>query len=181
MIELLSVSHSVLRDQGFATRVISVGQLSGLAFEDDTVLGFVYAFDGPVEMLEHWQDVEKSFLQSNATRFRAANEKAWNIYSVFLTSENADVENKRRIRWIEEDLRFTRKLTGCGLTTRHELLNVLLPLVSLQQKPFLQGDAFRTRLQRRLQTVAGRAADALLNNAVTPQEAARLLRDIRES
>ena len=61
MIELLSVSHSVLRDQGFATRVISVGQLSGLAFEDDTVLGFVYAFDGPVEMLEHWQDVEKEF------------------------------------------------------------------------------------------------------------------------
>ena len=57
-----------------------------------------------------------------------------------------------------------------------------LPLLGLQrQKPFLQGDAFRTRLQRRLQTVAGRATDALLNNAVTPQEAARLLRDTRES
>lgn len=69
MIELLSVSHSVLRDQGFATRVISVGQLSGLAFEDDTVLGFVYAFDGPVEMLERWQDVEKSFFNPTPPGF----------------------------------------------------------------------------------------------------------------
>lgn len=181
MIDLLSVSHSVLRDQGFATRVISVGQFSGLAFEDDTVLGFVNAFDGPLELLDQWQDVEKSFLQSNSTRFRAASEKAWNIYSVFLSSVDADVESKRKIRWIEEDLRFTRKLTGCGVTTRHELINVLLPLLGLQQKPFLQSDAFRTRLQRRLQTVAGRATDALLNEAVSPYEAARLLRDTRES
>jgi hypothetical protein len=61
------------------------------------------------------------------------------------------------------------------------LVNVLLPLLSLQQTPFLQGDAFRTRLQRRLQNVAGRSTDALLNGAVTPHEAARLLRDTRES
>lgn len=181
MIDLLSVSHSILRDQGFSTRVIAIGRASALAFEDDSVLGFVHVFEHSVEIVEQWQGVEKQFLQSNSAQFRKANEKAWNIYSVFLSADDADSEEKRKIRWVEEDLRFTRKLTACGIQSRHDLLTALLPLLGLQKKPFLQGDAFRTRLHRRLQTIAGASTDAIINESVPPIEAARLLRDSREN
>lgn len=180
MIDLLSVSHSILRDQGFSTRVISIGKASGLAFEDDSVLGFVYVFEGAIQIIDQWQEVERQFLQSNSTRFRAATEKAWNIYSVFLSADDTDTEGRRKIRWVEEDLRFTRKLTACGIQNRQDLVTALLPLLGLQKKPFLQGDAFRTRLQRRLQAIAGPATDAVINEAVSTHEAARLLRDSRE-
>ncbi len=178
MIDLLSVAHTLLREQDFATRVIGLGKASALLFEDDALLGFVYVFESAIEMTEGWKTVERAFLDTYSSRFRKAGDKAWNVYSIFICASDSSETDRRRVRWIEEDLRLTRKLTGCGVSTRQELINVVLPLLALQQKPFLQSDDFEKRLRRRLQLFAPNAADTLLDEKVGTQEVARLLRDI---
>jgi hypothetical protein len=179
MIDLLSVSHTLLRDQAYRTRVIAIGRSSALAFEDESVLGFVYAFSTPEDLLKDWRSVERSFLDINAPRFRRSGEKAWNVYSVFLCTESVDAEHRREVHWIEEDLTYTRKLAGVGLGIRQDVVDVLLPLLGMQQRPFLQTDSFESRLRRRVRAFAGDATESLLRENAAPEDIARLLRDLK--
>ena len=178
MIDILSATHTVLREQQFATRIIALGKESALLFEDESLLGFVYVFDATETMIESWAQVERAFLQIYSPRFRDAGDKAWNVYSIFMSAEDGAEPVRRRVRWIEEDLRLTRKLTGCGINTRQDLINVLLPLLALQQKPFLQSDDFGKRLKRRLQSFAPTVVETLTDERIETREIARILRDI---
>lgn len=97
MIDLLTSSHSVLRENKFETRLSHLGKSTIVTFEDDSLLGFVFLFDSPGDLIENWRTAESSFLRAEAMRFRTAGEKAWNVYCVLLTSGVGNTQEFRQI------------------------------------------------------------------------------------
>jgi len=85
----------------------------------------------------------KSPAASLAAQFRAAGDKAWNVYSVFVTEARASIEEHRQVRWIEEDLERTRKITATGVIAREDVVKALLPLLPIMAKPVLAPDVAR--------------------------------------
>jgi hypothetical protein len=51
VIDILAASTAILNDAGFTTRVTSSGTHDLLAFEDGTVLGFLLAYDTPLDLI----------------------------------------------------------------------------------------------------------------------------------
>ena len=175
MTEVLSTSQILLRESGYSTRLLSFEKLPLLCFEDDSILGFCYMFDSAEAMLRDWKTVESALLLGYGPRFRAAGQKAWNIYCVFLSSAPADSVKAREVRWIEENLDRTRKIASCDLTTREEIQRALLPLLRLQYRPTLQLEGITDRLRRRITMIAPSAANVTLDDGVDPIEVVRLL------
>ena len=175
MIDLLSTMQVVLRDAGFSTRLTSVDRSSIVCFEDDALMGFGCVFEDPGGLLTRWKATETSLLTRYAPSFRAAAEKAWNVYCLFLCGAAADPIQNREVRWIEEDLDRTRKVAACGLASREDLLRALLPVLPLQYQPVLRAEDVTERLQTRIRSIAPRASHVVLDQAVSPAEVVRLL------
>lgn len=175
MIDLLSTSQILLRDADFTVRLNSVGHVPVVCFEDNALLGFCSAFEQPQELIDGWKAFEREILTRFAPSIRTAGEKAWNVYCVFLCGASADAAQKRAISWIEEDLERTRKIAGCDIASREDLVRVLLPVLPVQYQPALQHEDLTARLQRRIADIAPQAAQALLDLDISATEAARLL------
>jgi hypothetical protein len=175
MIDLLSTMQVVLREAGFTTRLTSIDRSPVVCFEDDALMGFGSVLSNPGELLEQWKATEMSLLTRYALDFRAAGEKAWNVYCVFLCGASADPSQSRQVRRIEEDLERTRKIAACGLASREDLVRVLLPVLPLQYQPALRAEDVTERLQRRIRTISPRASDVALDEAVPAAEVVRLL------
>jgi hypothetical protein len=107
-----------------------------------------------------------------------AGEKAWNVYCVFLTGADGDDRKRREIRRIEEDLDRTRKLAMCGVSTKQLLMDALLPLLSLQQKPILEPEGYEQRLRRRLARTVSPLVENAADESTDPDEIARILREL---
>ncbi len=175
MIDVLSTMQVVLREAGFTTRLTSVDRLPIVCFEDDDLMGFGCVFEDAGGLLARWKTTEMSLLTRYAASLRAAGEKAWNVYCIFLCGSATDSVQNRQVRWIEEDLERTRKVTGCGLASREDLVRALLPILPLRYQPVLQEEDVTLRLQRRIRTIAPRAAEVVLSEDVLPAEVVRLL------
>jgi hypothetical protein len=175
MIDIFGTAQTILRESGYWTRLLSFEQTSILSFEDESVLGFCYIFSDPTALLTGWKSIETELLNRHGVRFRSAGDKAWNIYSIFVSGETADPIQTREVRWIEENLERTRKIATCGISTRETLQRALLPLLRLQYRPSLQPDGLTERLQRRIATIAPSAANVVLKDDVPPIEVVRLL------
>lgn len=175
MINLLSTMQIVLREAGFITHLISINRSSVLCFEDDALMGFGWVFNDASELLACWKTTEMSLLKQHAPRFRAAGEKAWNVYCVFLCVASADASQNRQVRWVEEDLERTRKIAACGLASHEDVVRALLPVLPLQHQPALQAEDVTDRLRRRIRTIAPKATDVALDESVPVAEVVRLL------
>ncbi len=175
MIDLFSTVQVVLKEADFETRLTSIDNLQVVSFEDNTLLGFCCVFEDPDDLLENWKTTEMTFLSRYAVHFRAAVDKAWNVYSVFLCSSAADDVQSRQVRQIEEDLQRTRKIASCGIAGRDGLVETLLPLLPLQYRAVLQTEDTTERLQRRIAQIAPDAGNVVLDDSVSPTEVVRLL------
>lgn len=175
MIDLLSTSQILLRDAGFRVRLSSVNRRSVVCFEDNALLGFCGAFEQTDELLQSWKSFESEILGRFAVDIRAAGEKAWNVYCVFLCSGVSDTSQRRMVSWIEEDLERTRKVAACDIASREDLARVLLPVLPLQYQPALEQEDLTARLQRRIEDIAPQAAPGILDTNIPVAEAVRLL------
>lgn len=175
VIDLLSTSQLLLRDAGFTVRLNSVARKPVVCFEDTALLGFCSAFEHTEELLEGWKPFETEILSRFAPDIRAAGEKAWNVYCVFLCGGSSDAVQRRMVSWIEEDLERTRKIAASDIPSREDLVRVLLPVLPIQYQPALQHEDFTARLQKRINDIAPQAAQAVLDLDVPVAEAARLL------
>jgi hypothetical protein len=178
MIDVLSTSLGILQENGYAARLSRLQLIDALSFEDDSLLGCVFEFPEPTSLLLSWRGAEEVFLRANANRFRLAGEKAWNVYCVFLTGADGDDRKRREIRRIEEDLDRTRKLAMCGVSTKQLLMDALLPLLSLQQKPILEPEGYEQRLRRRLARTVSPLVENAADESTDPDEIARILREL---
>ena len=175
MIDVLSTLQVVLREAGFVTRLGSIDRFPIVSFEDEALMGFGCIFEDPASLLAQWKAVEMSLLRRHAASFRAAGDKAWNVYSILLSAPAGDSVQNRQMSWIEEDLERTRKISGCGLESREDLVHTLLPILPLRYRPTLQGDDATQRLQRRIRTIAPKASGIVLDETVRPADVVRIL------
>jgi len=175
MIDLFSSIQVVLREAGFTMRLTSVDRSPIVCFEDETLMGFGCVFNDPAELLARWKATEMSLLTRHAASFRAAGEKAWNVYCIFLCGPPGDSTQNRQVRWIEEDLERTRKVAACGLASREDLVRALLPVLPLQYQPALRAEDVTDRLQRRIRAITPKAWNIVLDEAVSAAEVVRLL------
>jgi hypothetical protein len=175
MIDILSTMQAVLQEAGFTTHLIALDRSPVVLFEDDTLLGFGCVFDEPGATLAQWRSAELSLLRRYAGPLRDAGDKAWNVYFVLLCRHSGTPAENRQIRWIEEDLDHTRKITGCGVATREELVRTLLPLLPFQYQPVLKPEDATQRFERRIRAIAPRAAAVVLDETVSTDEIVRLL------
>jgi hypothetical protein len=177
MTDLKSSLQVVLQDGGYQTWLVSLDDLEAIGFEDDAAMGFACVFDDAATLLASWRDLETRLLTQHAPSLQRAGEKTWNIYSLFLCTETATPGQQREIRWIEEDLERTRKITGCGLTGTSDVVTALLPLLPLQYQPLLESEDFdlTQRLLKRIGNIAPAATNAALDSEILPSEVVRLL------
>ena len=175
MTEMAATVQIVLEEAGYATWLVPVEELTVICFEDDAVMGFAAILDDPFILLQRWRAIEAQFLARYAPRFREAQDKAWNVYSIFLCQKLGSDDEIRQIRRLEENLEKTRKLAACGLAGREEIVTALLPLLPIQHRPRLEGEDLTDRLKKRIATIAPAVADVALDGTVSPAEVVRLL------
>lgn len=175
MIDLLSTTQVLLKDAGYSVRLSTVQRETLICFEDTAVMGFCSTFVSPEELIRNWMAYENEIISRFAANFRAAGEKAWNVYSIFLTDALATDVDRRAISKIEENLERTRKLAASGISSREELIGVLLPLLSIQFQPKLLDGDLTARLERRIGEIAPGVRDVTLDNAVPVEDVLSLL------
>jgi hypothetical protein len=177
MTDLKSPLQGLLQDSGYHTWLAIVDGLEVVGFEDDAVMGFACVFESVEALLKEWRSIESKILRKHAPALQRAGEKTWNVYSVFVTSGPATPSQLREVRWVEENLEKTRKITGCQLSSREDLVNTLLPLLPLQHQPQLDSEDFdlRQRLRKRIVGIAPNLSDAALDENMSPSEIVRLL------
>lgn len=179
MTEVLSTVQLVMQSAGYRTWDLVQAKIPTVGFEDDATMGFVCAFESARQVIDSWREVEATLLSRHAAGFRVAGDKAWNVYSVFITEAPASDEERREVRWIEENLERTRKITATGVMTREDVVNSLLPLLPVMAKPLLTPEDSTQRLSNRLEKILPRFGKLVLDDAVSPAEVAERLRDGR--
>ena len=171
MSDLLSRAQLVLRDVGYETWEVNTQGQTVVAFENQALLGFVYSFDTAPSLLRDWKSTEQATLKQFAARFKTAGDKAWNVYSVFLTEAPA---LGIPLAEIEEDLSLTRKIARAGLKTNADIAKALLSILPIQSMPTLSGSDFLMRLSPHLDGIHEGVFEALLGDA-TPADVAGML------
>lgn len=175
-IELVDIAHSaaiILREAGFETWTTAAGVTS---FENPTVMGFLHSFPTVRALIDEWSARQLACLTRHAASLRAANEKAWNVYSIFLTTDQ-DAALARRVDLIEEDFSLARKIARTGITTPNELAGALLPLLPIRRRALISENDFVERLRTRFADLHQHAATAFLGSA-TPDDVVKVLSDL---
>lgn len=174
MMDLTSTVQVILQEAGYYTWLTSVDRQTAICFEDDAVMGFVSTFKDSQELLKSWEATESTLLARHAVGLRRAEDKAWNVYSVFLSSASGSESETREVRRIEENLERTRKIAAGGLVSQEDIIKAMLPVLPLQYSPRLDSDDLTERLRKRIATIVPSAADAVLDDQIPATEVVRL-------
>jgi len=163
--EILSQAERLLREAGYRTRLLQVPPTQVLCFEDDVAIGFVRVFDSPAVLIETWRDVERSDVVRHALQLRSAPRKAWNVYSVLLTSATVTASQAAEIDRIEEDFASTRKIVRGGIASPVDLEQALLPILPVRAlTTFLSASDYEGRLRSHLNFLSSNLLDGVLRN-----------------
>lgn len=163
----------LLREADYETWTWAGATQAVVCFESAALIGFIHVFPTATELLAHWQEAQNSALSRHGPALRAAGAKAWNVYSVFLTEEQAPAQ-QRAVERIEEDFSMTRKIARSGVRTQDDLERALLPLTALRAQPLFSDTDFEDRLRARLKDVSPSALTAFLGTAPA-EDVARML------
>ena len=165
MTDILKAGADVLSEVGFSTSPISVGDRQALAFEDATVLGFLFTYDNPRQLIEVWGKDTNHAIAAYQFGLRRAAQKAWNTYLILLATGAADYAQVVALSAIEEDLTGTRKIARAGVADVADLRAALLPLLPLQSAPRLEAVDILDEIRQRSTELPARAIEAFLSNA----------------
>jgi hypothetical protein len=176
--DIQTQAEIVLRDAGYETWSWTGSPPSVTCLENQTVIGFVHVFESGAELLEKWETDQQAVLARHSGALRAAGTKAWNVYSIFLTSEQAPPQQQRAVERIEEDFSLTRKIARTSVRTPQDVERVLLPLIGVKAQPLLGDANFEARLRTRLKDIPTEALTAFLG-PIRAEEVARILGDRR--
>jgi len=165
----------VLRGAGYDTWSWTRSPPSVICFENQTLIGFIHVFETAGALLEKWQSDQQAVLARHSAALRGAGPKAWNVYSIFLTTEQAP-QRQRGVERIEEDFSLTRKIARTAVRTPQDVERVLLPLIGVKAQPLLADVNFEIRLKTRLKDIPADAVTAFLG-PIKAEEVARILGD----
>ncbi len=173
MIDILTETEIILRDAGFETWLWTGAEKPVACFENAALMGFVHVFQNSEELLARWEAAQDRVLARHRAALRRAGAKAWNVYSVFLTSDSP-VRKQRLIERIEENFAQTRKIARADIKSRTDLDRALLPLLAVRASPLLGDSDFESRLRSRLSNISEPALNAFFGSAPA-DDVARIL------
>jgi hypothetical protein len=162
-----------LREAGYDTWTWSGTSPAVICFENSTLVGFLHVFTTAADLMAKWEEAQLRVLSRYSAALRAGGAKAWNVYSVFLTSEKAP-KFKRPVERLEEDFTLTRKIARTEIQTVEDISHVLMPLVPIKAQPLLENANVADRLRSRAKDVPAAALTAFLGSP-TPDEIAEIL------
>ena len=163
--DLKKETEIVLRDAGYHTWPWENGPVPVVCFENDAILGFTYFFGTAAEMQEGWEAAQNAALARFRLALKGAGEKAWNIYSVFLSEAPADERVTVELDRIEENFRQTRKIVRTGIEARAHLVGALIPLLPIRNTPTIDESNFEARLAATLEKIHPEGSRAFLSKA----------------
>ncbi len=176
--EILSRAERLLREGGYRTRLLPLPPTQVLCFEDDVAIGFLRVFESPAALIATWQDVERADVVRHAVQLRSAPRKAWNVYSLLLTSMPVTPSQAAEIDRIEEDFSSTRKIVRGGIGSSVDLEQALLPVLPVRTlTTLLSASDYEGRLRSHLNFLSPDLLDGVLRNA----PAAEIMRRMGES
>lgn len=164
----------VLRETGYETWPWTGTSPPVICFENASVIGFVHVFSSANDLLDNWESSQKRVLARHTPALRSAGSKAWNVYSIFLTTELAP-HTQRKVEKLEENFILTRKIARTAIQTPEDVENVLMPLAPLKAQPLLESTNIADRLRARAKDVPPQALTAFLGDA-RPEDVANILR-----
>lgn len=171
MNDTIDAAREVLADAGFSVRELSSMALapekagSALAFEDDTLIGFVLAYDTPAALLASWRSGSDALMLDQAELLGAAGQKAWNAYLVLLTSEEASFGEALALGQVEEDLEGLRKIARAGVVGPTAARGALLSLLPFRAAPVLEPVDMPTEIRERASDLDPEIVRAFLSRA----------------
>lgn len=157
--------------------IVSLRGEDMLQFEDETLLGFVCELSLE-SLLQTWSSRQDDFLRNNARTLANSALKAWNLYSVFLSSDVPDEAKQKSIVIIEEDFRASRKVVLAGVQTTADVIRALYPFIPIQNIAALETSDSLRKLRGRLSTLPPAAVDILLSE---PSGTESILRSFQEA
>lgn len=164
MIDIATQSEIFLREAGYATWSWSGASPPVVCLENGTIVGFLHVFGTASELLARWEEVQGRVLGRHAALLRAAGAKAWNVYSIFLTGEQAS-DLTRAVERLEEDFSLTRKIARTGIQVNEDLSHALIPLAPIGAKPMLENASVDDRLRARAKDLPPSALNAFLGTS----------------
>ena len=167
MSDLLLFAVEVLNNFKYSTSTFEVEGRSAVGFEDETTLGFVFAYDNVDALCALWRSDIASAAARHSLALRRAGEKAWNVYGVFLGGGSTSEASAVRLSMIEEDLTGTRKIARSGLGDIAAVREALLALLPIQSAPLLEAVNMSVEIRLRSSDLPARAVDAFLGSRDT--------------
>src|ERR1700682_5685341 len=89
--------------------------LKRLAFESNTILGFVIVYETATELLTSWESDTETAIRTYQLSLTRARQKGWDTYVILLSRSNATRDEAVRLSRIEEDLHTTRKIARASI------------------------------------------------------------------
>jgi hypothetical protein len=175
--DIATQAEVLLREAGYETWRWAAASPPVICFENATLIGFLHVYDSAEKLLEGWESSQAKILARYSASLRQAGSKAWNVYSLFLSSER-NPERRRDVERLEEDFRLTRKIARIDLQLPDDLRHALMPLLPVKAQPKLAEGNLEDRLRARAKDIAPAALEGFLR-ASTPEDVARMLRTAR--
>jgi hypothetical protein len=173
-VRIIEEARDVLEKYNY---VVSIHGEDTLQFEDETLLGFLCVLSLE-SLLQTWSRRQDDFLRTNAPTLANSALKAWNLYSVFLSSDVPDEAARKSIITIEEDFRASRKVVLAGVQTTADVIRALYPFIPIQNIAALETSDSLRKLRERLSALPPAAVDLLLKE---PSSNESILKSFQEA
>lgn len=171
MSDLLTDCAAVLEEAGFTINFVEIPgdghteQMSALAFEDATILGFVVRYASPESLLDKWKSDGNRVAMRHRDALQRARQKAWNAYLVLMTEAPATIQQSLLLGQIEEDLEAMRKIAQAGVAGPSAVRRALLPLLPFNSAPVLDPINMREEIALRSSELDRETVQAFLSDA----------------
>src|SRR4051794_26252654 len=87
LMSLIAYAKEVLPVQGFVVRTIDK-RADWLLFEDPAIAGVLVEFPTAEGLIEDWEAAQNTFLHLHQGHLSKASYKAWNLYTVLVTTDS---------------------------------------------------------------------------------------------
>lgn len=161
--EIFDATEGLLTRMGFTALRSSVKGREVLVFEDDSVIGFLFAYPDAQSLIANWRHDSEAAVSGHQLALRRAGQKAWNTYVVLLASGQAAYAEMAALAAIEEDLTGTRKIARSDVKDISDVEAALLPLLPLQSAPKLDAVDMVSEIRQRSTELPPRAVEAFVS------------------
>jgi hypothetical protein len=154
-----------LRDASFDVAGASSEHGEAAIFENDTILGFAFFYDTATDLIRLWATDADALIATRRFQLKAAGNKAWNTYVLFLAMQRPSPIEIVALSIIEENLAGYRKIARAGCASAADLNRALLPLLPIQSAPVLEAVDSKVEVRQRATELSPKILDAFLSEA----------------